>query len=61
MTHPTMIRACDIYDGNIKLMDEDRSVFLITDHRDDRMYVARPRGKIMDWEILYEITSGGKF
>ena len=63
MTHPTMIRSCDIYDGDVKPMHEDLSIFLITDRREDaeRIYVARPRGKMMDWEILYEITSGGKF
>ena len=54
MTQTTMIRACDIYDADVKMMDEDASIFLIKDS-EGRQYVARPRGKMRDWEVLYEI------
>lgn len=48
-----MIRNCDVCDADVKLMHSDKSVYLIQ-HKGN-YYVARPRGKMMDWEVLYKI------
>jgi cytochrome oxidase Cu insertion factor (SCO1/SenC/PrrC family) len=49
-----LIRNCDVYSSDVKLMDEDKSVYLVK--HEGSLYVARPRGKMRDWEVLYQIN-----
>lgn len=48
-----LIKHCDVYNSDVKMMDEDKSVFLIK--HESSLYVATPRGKMRDWQVLYEI------
>jgi cytochrome oxidase Cu insertion factor (SCO1/SenC/PrrC family) len=48
------IKHSDVYSSDVKLMDKDKSVYLIK--HEGSLYVARPRGKMRDWEVLYQIN-----
>lgn len=55
----TIIRSCDIMDADVTRLNEQFDLWLLDDRIEDDegfwkhcFYVARRRGKMMDWEIL---------
>lgn len=55
----TIIRSCDMMDGDVTRFNEQFDLWLINDRIEDDegfwkncFYVARRRGKMLDWEVL---------